>query len=206
LTTLMTSVDVLNRRRDELSDRSRQALDLIVRDLQRFRRALEDLLALGRLEAGAARLVLGVVDLRELACHAVQDGGHSPDLVAAPDVPVQVWADKAALHRALLNLVENADRHGHGLTGVTLVPSDEAIELHVDDAGPGVPVEERDHVFERFVRGGSRGSLPGTGLGLSLVLETVRAHHGTVWCGEAPAGGARFTVRLPRHRDGGGDL
>ena len=71
------------------------------------------------------------------------------------------------------------------------------VEVVVDDAGPGVAPEERERIFERFVRGGSRGSLPGTGLGLSLVAETMRAHHGTVHVDDAPGGGARFVMRLP---------
>ena len=69
----------------------------------------------------------------------------------------------------------------------------------VDDDGPGIPAADRERVFERFARvdGGSRGAQPGTGLGLSLVAETLRAHDGAVWCADAPGNGARLVVRLP---------
>jgi signal transduction histidine kinase len=105
------------------------------------------------------------------------------------------------VHRALVNLVENAQRHGGGVVAVTTTRADDDVLVMVDDAGPGVPPDERGRIFERFVRGGSRGSLPGSGLGLSLVAETVRAHGGAVWCTDRPDGpGARFTVRLPAAR------
>ncbi|HEX7189556.1 MAG TPA: HAMP domain-containing sensor histidine kinase [Actinomycetes bacterium] len=200
LTALVTSVDVLHGRRDELPARSQQALDLIRSDLSRFQRVLEDLLDLGRLEAGAAALVLGVVDARALTAHAMEAAGVSPERLASAEgaEPATVRVDKSVMHRALVNLLENGERHGGGVTGVTVTSSPGAVVLTVDDEGPGVPRSDRTRIFERFVRGGSRGSLPGAGLGLSLVAETVRAHGGTVRCSDGPAGsGSRFTVQLP---------
>jgi len=200
LTALVTSVEVLQRRRHELTERSRQALDLIDRDLHRFQRALEDLLELGRLESGAAGSVLTTVDLPDLVRHALESSGRQADLltVNARAGDTQVTVDKARISRALVNLFENADRHGGGLTAVSVSASDGYVEVAVDDEGPGVPPADRDRIFDRFVRGGSRGSLPGTGLGLSLVAETVRAHDGHTWCGSGPHGpGARFVIRLP---------
>lgn len=201
LTALMTSVQVLDGRRDELSDRSRQVLDVVKTDLERFHRALEDLLELGRLEAGTSPLVTTTVDAREFVRHALEDGGRPVRLLHATghDSQLLVDLDKAQMHRALANLFENADLHGGGLTSVTVAPDDDGVLITVADAGAGVPVDERERIFERFVRGGSRGSLPGAGLGLSLVAETVRSHGGAVWCGPGPKGvGSAFVVRLPR--------
>lgn len=200
LTALVTSVDVLQRRRDEMPEQSRQALDLIDRDLRRFQRALDDLLELGRLEAGAAGSVTTIVDARDLVRHALESGGRSAELMRLPgaDSETCVSVDKSQMHRALVNLFENADRHGGGLTGVTVSAAPGGVLISVEDEGPGVAPADRERIFERFVRGGSRGSLPGTGLGLSLVAETVRAHGGAVWCAPGPGGvGARFVVRLP---------
>jgi signal transduction histidine kinase len=203
LTALVTSVDVLQRRRDQMPEQARQALDLIDRDLRRFQRALEDLLELGRLEAGAAGSVTATVDARDLVRHALEAGGRPDELLRSPDSSSGTWVsvDKAQLHRALVNLFENADRHGGGLTGVTVTATPGGVVISVEDAGPGVPPADRERVFERFVRGGSRGSLPGTGLGLSIVAETVRAHGGAVWCAPGPDGtGSRFVIRLPAAR------
>ncbi|GMA86559.1 hypothetical protein GCM10025868_18090 [Angustibacter aerolatus] len=60
-----------------------------------------------------------------------------------------------------------------------------------------MPDADRERIFERFYRSGSRGSTRGTGLGLSLVAETVQAHGGSVWVADRPGGGSRFVMRLP---------
>ena len=104
------------------------------------------------------------------------------------------------MNRALVNLFENADRHGGGLTAVTVRRDGPAALVLVDDHGAGVAEPDRRRIFERFVRAGSRGSRPGTGLGLSLVQEAVLAVDGDVWCEDGPGGGARFVIRLPLHQ------
>jgi signal transduction histidine kinase len=202
LTALLTSVDVLDRRRGELSPRTVQVLDLVRGDLDRFHRMLEDLLDLGRLDAGAPLRVVAGVDAAELVRQTLLDSGRSADLRQAPATPLLIDVDKQQLSRALRNLFDNADRHGGGLTCVSLTQEGLAghppkVTICVDDQGPGVPSEDRERVFDRFHRDGSRGSLPGAGLGLSLVSETVRAHAGVVWCMAADGRGARFVVQLP---------
>ena len=70
--------------------------------------------------------------------------------------------------------------------------------MHVDDAGPGIPLIDRERVFARFATsGGGRGSARGTGLGLAIVRETATSLGGEVWCTDRPGGGARFVLRLP---------
>jgi signal transduction histidine kinase len=101
------------------------------------------------------------------------------------------------LRRALLNLFDNADLHGGGLTAVEVLAWGGSARVLVDDRGEGVPPEERERIFERFARAGSRGSRTGTGLGLSLVAETARTHGGAAWCEASPGGGARFVLSLP---------
>jgi signal transduction histidine kinase len=78
--------------------------------------------------------------------------------------------------------------------------------LVVDDAGPGVPQADREHIFDRFARGAAarrRGTVEGTGLGLSIVAEHVRLHGGEVWVEDRPGGGARFVVALPTVEEDG---
>ena len=200
LTTLTTSVHVMQSRRDELPPRSQQALDLVAGELDRFRSALEDLLELGRLDAGTGGQVRARVDARELVRHALQVSGRPLTLLSDSSRPgegLPIEVDKQQLNRALVNLFSNADLHGEGLLAVHVRRVSRSVVVEVDDGGPGVSVDDRSRIFERFVRGGSRGSLPGAGLGLSLVAETLRAHGGWVRCSERPGGGARFTARLP---------
>ncbi len=197
LTTLVGSVDLLNARRDELSERSQRALDLVTADLQRFRRLLEDLLELARSDGGLDRRPNTAIDLEPLLRQVLGEVGREASLLSGPD-DVVVLADKARLGRLFRNLFENAETHGGGLTGVEIAHSGPDVLVFVDDAGPGIQPDDRERVFERFATGRTkRGSSSGTGLGLALVSETATVHGGTVWCSMSPAGGARFVVRLP---------
>lgn len=214
LTTLKASVEVLVRRRDELSERGQRALDLVEGELERLRQSLEDLLELGRLDAGVSTLDLAPADLGELVRQALAERDRSTDpLVTLPRsttssgeaVRLPVMVDKGQIHRAVLNLLTNADVHGEGLAAVTVIRVDDQVMVLVDDNGPGVAPADRERIFDRFARAGSRGSRPGTGLGLSLVIETVQAHGGAAWCTDSPGGGARFVMRLPLLVPGGPD-
>jgi len=197
LTTLVASVQIIQRRRDELPERTRRAVDLVSVELDRFQRTLEDLLELGRLDAGVRGQVLTRVDAGELVRVTVEDSHRSADLLDVEDADLGIDVDKQQLSRSLVNLLDNADRHGDGVTAVRVRRVRDHIRIDVEDHGPGVPDGERERIFERFVRGGSRGSLPGSGLGLSIVVETVQGHGGRVWCEDAPGGGARFSLELP---------
>ncbi|MGL4174264.1 MAG: ATP-binding protein [Actinomycetota bacterium] len=204
LTTLVTSVEVLRRRRNELSDRGQQALDLVQVEVERFRQSLEDMLELGRLDSGMVYQERVRVEAVALLREALTLARRAPGLLAAHPAADPALAgsalvnvDKQQLRRAIWNLLDNADRHAGGPVAIQVEPAGETVLIMVDDAGPGVPPQDRERIFERFHRSGSRGSRPGTGLGLSLVAETVHAHGGSVWCTTRPGGGARFVLRLP---------
>lgn len=196
LTTLVTSVGVLGRHDSDLPDRSRRALDLVTTELDHLRHLLDDLLALARTEAGLHWDQPQLLSLREVLTHTLADSGRPTDLLTV-DRDGTVSGRKLALERAFVNLLDNADRHGRGLTGVTVRQAGAHAEVIVDDAGPGVPPAERERIFERFATGPASRTSVGTGLGLALVAETVGAHGGKVRCGERPGGGARFVVTLP---------
>jgi two-component system, OmpR family, sensor histidine kinase MtrB len=202
LTTLLTSLEVLQARRDGLPERSRRALDLLAEDLHRFQKMVTDLLEISRFDAGAAELSLDEVAVGELVSNAIT-------LTSQPDLPVhmgrpvadlRVNVDKRRIERIVANLVDNASVYAGGAIALTVESSNGNVRLVVDDAGPGIPEEERERVFERFARGAvgrHRVGHEGAGLGLSLVSEHVRLHGGRVWVEGRPAGGARFVVELP---------
>ncbi|MCZ7525192.1 MAG: HAMP domain-containing histidine kinase [Acidimicrobiia bacterium] len=201
LTTLATSVELLASRRDELPERSRVAVDLLVAEIARFQRVVEDLLEISR-SGSAADLHLEDVRVGELVLHAVTGSADPPFTVDIdPDVASRrLLADKRRLERILANLLDNARIHGGGVARVAVERHEPNVRIIVEDRGPGVPEEERDHVFERFFRGavaGRRGHTEGAGLGLALVAEHTRLHGGRAWVEPGDGSGARFVVELP---------
>ena len=109
-------------------------------------------------------------------------------------------ADRVRLERVVANLLDNARRHGKGLVRLGVLRHEGRARIEVDDAGPGVPADAREHVFERFARGSPadrEATDSGAGLGLALVSQHVRRHEGHTWVEERPGGGARFVVELP---------
>jgi signal transduction histidine kinase len=200
LTTLVTSVELLEARRHELSPRSQQALTLIANELARFRRTVDDLLELARMDSGAVPGSTPRVSLAALVRETLVRSGRDEELLRADsDDVTAVRAEKGRLERAVLNLLDNADRHAGGVSGVTVERHDGSVVLSVDDGGPGVPPTERERIFERFSRGprSARGSSPGAGLGLAIVAQTAEQLGGAAWCSASPLGGARFSVSLP---------
>jgi len=199
LTTLVTSVEVLAARRQELSPRGQQALALVEGELRRFRRTLDDLLQLARIDGAGALDAAAPVSMSELVREVLASTGRSVALVADPDADTTVTGDKFSLERAVSNLLDNADRHAGGPKAVHVERRQDSVVVTVDDAGPGVSIEDRERIFERFTRGqsASRRSLPGAGLGLAIVAETAGRHGGGAWVSDAPAGGARFSLSVP---------
>jgi signal transduction histidine kinase len=222
LTTLLTSMSVLRADSvaggasaesapttgavEAMSPRARAAVELIGRELDRFQHSLEDLLVLGRLDSGAAETNVSVVDARDLVRESLEVSGRSSRALLAPAPaaagPLPVLVDKQQIRRALINLFDNADVHGGGLVEVSVARNGDVVDVAVHDDGPGVAPEDRTRIFERFARAGSRASHPGSGLGLSIVLETMLRHEGSVWCSAGISSGSTFTARLPLLPDG----
>ena len=111
------------------------------------------------------------------------------------DKPVFVRTDSFAIKAALGNLIENAIKHTRPGTSVQLRVTDRP-SIEVIDSGPGIPLEHRTKVFERFWRTDRSGI--GAGLGLAMVDQIMKALQGSVSVGEAPGGGALFTLIFPQ--------
>lgn len=123
------------------------------------------------------------------------------EVAAFPEPPS---GDAGALRRAVLNLLDNALKHtpDGGKISCSVRPSESGSwSVEVSDSGPGIPVKERERIFEAFYRIGDelRRTTPGTGLGLALVKRTAEAHGGRITVDDAPDGGARFILTLPLH-------
>ena len=206
LTTLTTTTSVLQQHRDELSLAGRESLDLLTADLSIFTSLVEDLLEIARSDAGFLSHVIEVVPavelVRQSARSAAQRHGLSPPpLEVASDVDdAYVGVDRRRFERVMTNLITNAERYAHGVVAIRINSLDGELAINVDDAGPGVPLDEREQIFQRFFRGRAahdRGMARGTGLGLALVRDHVQAFGGTIRTLESPEGGARFQILLP---------
>ncbi len=180
LTALVGNVDYLARH-----GASDELVAELEEDARRLARLADDLLTLSREEAASSPD--DVVSLDELARE------QSGVLVVAAQ-PVHVRGDRAALERALANLVENAQRHGRGAVTVEAAVRGEVATLSVSDEGPGLAADHAERAFERFWRGDV--SSAGSGLGLAIVRATAERHRGRV-----VVAGSRFTLELPHLRD-----
>jgi len=201
LTTLAASLSVLEGRREELPERSQQALLLLAAEIRRFQKMVADLLEISRLDAGSADFETSVVEVGELLRNAVSSTRTGVSVEVGDEVSGRIIAvDKRRFERIIANLLDNARRYAGGASRVAAVGLDGRVRFVVEDEGPGIPPEERARVFERFARGtaaaGSRGTGDGTGLGLALVAEHVKLHGGRVWVEGRAGGGARFVVEL----------
>jgi two-component system OmpR family sensor kinase len=189
-----------------------RAMRTITAEGTRMQRLVEDLLLLARLDEmhqDGRPLAGDDVDLGALVDAAVAsittvDCEHR-FVVTPPNAPVHVRGDEQALRQVVDNLLTNVVVHTPpGTTARISVAADDdgGARLVVADDGPGMDAEIAERVFDRFVRAESsrarvNGSLGGSGLGLSIVDELVRAHGGSVAVSSAPGAGAEFTVAVP---------
>jgi two-component system sensor histidine kinase MtrB len=201
LAALAASVAVLNRRRDELTDRSRQAFDILGEQIERFNRMVIDLLEISRIEAGTADVHLDEVHPVELIRRIVAGTEYASVPVVARPAATEavVMLDKRRCERIVVNLLDNARLHGGGAVRVAIDADEETVWVCVDDAGPGVPEASRERIFERFARGPGSHQMPGTGLGLALVREHAALFGAFVTVEDAAEGGARFVLTVPRY-------
>ncbi|MFG2092984.1 sensor histidine kinase [Streptomyces sp. NPDC048612] len=209
--------ELTRRGREQPGPETRHALGRIESEAERMTGLVEDLLLLARLDSGRP-LAHARTDLSPLVVDAVSDArvagpGHRWRL-ELPEEPALVYGDAGRLHQILVNLLANARTHTPEGTTVTArvravaggaAGSGGAVELEVQDDGPGIPAELLPHVFERFARGdASRSRAAGsTGLGLAIVQAVVAAHGGTVRVGSV-VGRTVFSVTLPS--EGAGPL
>ncbi|MFN8122348.1 MAG: ATP-binding protein [Thermoleophilia bacterium] len=192
--------------RDDLGDEARRRYARTIhREAGRLSELVGDLLDLDRIDRGRLDLEVERFDLAQLlddaaAVCAARSPGHD---VAVGEVPRPLWleADRARTDQVVANLLSNAVKYspGGGPVRVAAAERDGTVRITVTDRGLGIPAEELPRIFERFFRGESREvrGIGGSGLGLALCAEIVRAHGGRVGAESTPGEGTSVWAELP---------
>ncbi len=165
-----------------------------------------DLLDIKKLQAGRQHLDIQTIPL-EVLYDDIQKLFHNMAIEKKVILRTRVHpralttqADTPLLRRALVNLVANAMRFspegGTILLNATPAPEGNGVLLCVEDMGQGIPLDQRERIFQPFIQGSAK-STHGTGLGLALCREVTLAHNGQIWVEDRPGGGSRFCIHLP---------
>jgi signal transduction histidine kinase len=181
------------------------SLALITTEARRMGAMVSDMLDLARKDAGRLQLHLQAIDVEDVLLEtferlAPRSEGRLRLQPPAEDGALPLAAgDPERLAQCLVVLIDNALRYSPSPLPIRLMAeaSDGAVVLHVMDRGPGVAPEERQAIFERFVRGEAAINTRGSGIGLAVVQLLMEAMGGQVVVGDAPEGGADFQLRLP---------
>jgi len=165
----------------------------IARSIAELDALIGEMLLSSRLDASSGVQRAEPVDLLALAA---EEAAYFD--VEASGEAVTINADAMLLRRLVRNLLENARVHAGGAKGVRIEGDAQHARIVIEDAGDGIPLIDRERIFEPFYRASTATRSSGAGLGLAIVRQIARAHEGEVSYEALPGGGSRFTVALPR--------
>jgi len=173
----------------------------IGKEMRRLHGMVEGLLDFGRIESGRRTYQMETTTAADLARRVVEEVGSPRVVLETSPSPSSIRADRDALALALRNLVENAIKYSpdESPVRVSVAPQGNLAGISVEDQGAGIAKHEQRKVFRKFVRGSSAQSMnvKGTGIGLAMADQIVRAHGGRLTLVSEPSRGSRFTILLP---------
>jgi signal transduction histidine kinase len=207
LTTLRQLTELLADGRIHDEARRLRYFSVLQQETARLHQLVEDLLDFGRMDAGRRQYRIEPLDFSELVRDGIEEyqttaGANGHRIEARSDSSrLVVDADREAIGRVIRNLLENAVKYSPAATTVWVETGQDARSavLRVRDEGIGIPPDEKARIFEKFVRGeaAKQACIPGTGIGLAMVKEILRAHDGDVDLSSEVGRGSTFVVRLP---------
>jgi two-component system sensor histidine kinase MtrB len=196
LAALVGEASLLRDQLDAMPPEARRPAELMVSDVSRLRRLVEDLMEISRFDAGQERVRLEPVDLRALAEAIVHGRGWEGAVLVTGSGGV-VRSDRRRLERIVANLAGNALQHGGGRAEIRLSTSEGGAVVEVEDRGPGIPADLLPRLFDRFSMGDPSRSGPHSGLGLAIVMENARLLGATIDVRSEPGRGTAFVMTLP---------
>jgi signal transduction histidine kinase len=193
-------------------ERTADYLDTIVRESERLTRLLNNVLDFSKVEQGRRNYQLTPQPLAPIVRSAIRTAKYPLEQdafelhLAIDDDRVQARCDADALEQAILNLLSNAMKYSgtSRFIEVRLAATPRDAAIVVTDRGIGIPAAEQPRIFEKFYRGAGdqHQRVAGTGLGLTLVQHTVRAHGGSIAVESRPGEGSTFRILLPTIESG----
>lgn len=207
LTSVQGFAELLALEREMLTAKQAETVDVILDNTRHLVRLINDLLDLARSDAGQLALKPAPTDVQALVDDAartmrgqIEARGQELSVDVEPELP-PVSADRDRIRQVLVNLLTNANAYCQegASIGIAARRADARIEIAVIDDGPGIPPQQREHVFERFARGGAGETqrVGGTGLGLAIAKSLVELHGGSISVSSEEGRGSTFRVRLP---------
>ncbi len=195
LAALVAEASLLAEHLGRMPPESRRPAELLIADVGRLRRLVEDLMEISRFDAGAESVRAETVDLASLAAATVRARGWDGRVRLDAEEAV-VDSDPRRLERIVANLVGNALEHGGRGVAVRVSRDGVGAFVEVVDRGPGIAPEHLPHLFERFYKADPSRSGSGTGLGLAIAQENARLLGGEIEVWSELGEGTRFTLRL----------
>lgn len=197
LVTISTASALIEPLIPDAPDQMRRPLQLLVEDVGRLRRLVDELLELARHDAGHETVDLEALRVRDAVDAVVEGFGAGADVHVSVPGDLFVSADRRRFGRVLGNFVANAVDHGGTEVEVQGRADGPWVILDVLDRGPGLGDVEVERLFDRFYKSDESRASGGSGLGLAIARENARLQGGDVAASARPGGGACFTLRLP---------
>jgi PAS domain S-box-containing protein len=205
LAAIMSSIELLADYADQLpKDEKAELAGVIKSSVRRMTGMLENILVIGKSEAGRLEFRPAVIDLHALCVLAIEDaraavGDEHEFVLAREQAHTAHYLDENLLRHILNNLLSNAAKYSEPGSRIDLELASEegAVVIHVTDQGIGIPPQDLPGLFQTFHRGSNVGTIAGTGLGLAIVKKAVDLHGGSIGVDSMLNKGTRFTVTLP---------
>lgn len=188
---------------DRLRPDEQRMMENVRRNIDRLNIHVNDLLTFNQSEANALHVESTYFDLRTVVTNAIgvtnsliSEQGHTLEIDLSEALETE--GDPRRLEQVVVNLLENALQYSAPGTpiGISGWATSDQVHISVTDRGPGIPVEHREHIFQRFYRVST--PVSGSGLGLAIARTIVNMHGGRIWVEDNAGGGAAFHITLPR--------
>ena len=197
------TTDLLSNPDESLSQQQRGLVTIADEGADRLARLVTEAIQLARIEGGKFQLNRGIHFPSSLLSAALRQtksltDGRDLKLEVADDLPL-VFVDAELIQMVIAHLIDNAVKYTPQGSPIVIGAhaSEKGVIIHVTDQGPGITQDEQSRIFEKFYRGSRGQHLKGTGMGLAIAREIVRAHGEEIWVKSSPGKGSEFFFSLP---------